>query len=87
MTHNLPDQCFAVWVDKDVCNGQGCCAEVFEDVFVMEGGKARIRNPIDDSSLWLEAGQNLVAIVYGDVADDVLMFAVNRCPTRAIIIP
>lgn len=77
-----------VWIDQDLCTGDGLCAEIAPDVFVMmQDGLAYVQ---DKGKIYAAAAGNLegsagLANIPEDKIDDVIE-AADECPGECIFI-
>ncbi len=77
-----------VWIDQDLCTGDGLCEEIAPDVFVM----------LDDGLAYVREGAKIFAQAEGnsqgaaglasvpDGQDDVVIEAAEECPGECIFI-
>ena len=73
-----------VWIDQDLCTGDGLCAEIAPDVFVMEDdGLAYV---VDDGKVLAHpGGPSALARVPAGLEADVID-AAEECPGECIFI-
>jgi len=77
-----------VWIDQDLCTGDGLCEEIAPDVFVMlDDGLAYVR---EGEKIFAEAENNSqgadgVAVV-PDGQEDITVEAAEECPGECIFI-
>jgi len=69
-----------VWIDQDLCTGDGLCAEICPSRFVLVDGIAAVRGA-DGVAL----GSNSPALVGDDQIEDVLE-AAEECPGECIFV-
>ena len=77
-----------VWIDQDLCTGDGLCAEIAPDVFtMMPDGLAYVKegNTIFASSVGNPEGANGLASFAEDRLGDVIE-AAEECPGECIFI-
>ena len=73
-----------VWIDQDLCTGDGLCAEIAPDVFVMlDDGLAYVA---EDGRIFNDPGgpsglANVPEALYGDVIE-----SAEECPGECIFI-
>ena len=68
-----------IWIDQQLCTGNGICAEIAPEVIVMQGGLAYVTDGVNV----LPEGQAGMAAVPADLADDVIE-AAEVCPAECI---
>ena len=77
-----------VWIDQDLCTGDGLCEEIAPDVFVlMDGGLAYV---CEGDTVYAEAkgnpqGPEGLASVPGEM-EDLVIEAAEECPGECIFI-
>lgn len=77
-----------VWIDQDLCTGDGLCAEIAPDVFIMmPDGLAYVQEngKIFAASVGNPEGANGLAYFADDRIDDVVE-AAEECPGECIFI-
>ena len=77
-----------VWIDQDLCTGDGLCAEIAPDVFVMlQDGLAYVQEngKIFAASTGNVGGSEGLANIPEDKLDDVIE-AADECPGECIFI-
>ncbi|WP_208026752.1 ferredoxin [Rhabdothermincola sediminis] len=75
---------YSVWIDQDLCTGDGICAEIAPDIFVLlDDGLAYVK---DGSGVKKDPGgpQGIVAIPDGNL--DAVIEAAEECPGECIFI-
>ena len=72
-----------VWVDQDLCTGDGLCEEMCPTVFVLRDGLSYVR-PAGGQPLYA-GGSTSLAAVPDDVLDTVLD-AAEDCPGECIFL-
>jgi ferredoxin len=77
------DEAMKVWVDQDLCTGDGLCVDVCPSMFVLEGGISYVRSPGGASRL--VAGASGAAHVPDGLVDGVLD-AAEECPGECIFV-
>ena len=73
-----------VWIDQDLCTGDGICAEIAPDVFAMlDDGLAYVK---EGSNVLSEPGgvQGLAAVASGK--EDGVIESAEECPGECIFI-
>jgi len=73
-----------VWIDQDLCTGDGICVEIAPDVFaLLDDGLAYV---IDDGKILSEPGgvQGLAAVPGGK--EDGVVESAEECPGECIFI-
>ena len=71
-----------VWIDQDLCTGDGICAEIAPDVFTMlDDGLAYVK----DGGNVLDKGPQALATVAGG-KEDVVIESAEECPGECIFI-
>ena len=77
-----------VWIDQDLCTGDGLCEEIAPDVFVM----------LDDGLAYVREGEKIFAAVEGNeegaagtaavpaAQEDLVIEAAEECPGECIFI-
>ena len=73
-----------VWIDQDLCTGDGICVEIAPDVFaLLDDGLAYV---IDDGKILSEPGgvQGLAAVAGGK--EDGVIESAEECPGECIFI-
>ena len=71
-----------VWIDQNLCTGDGLCEELCPDVFtLLEDGLAYVKQ--DGTAL--PAGRNALAVVPSDL-EDAVQEAAEECPGECIFI-
>ena len=70
-----------VWIDQDLCVGNGICEELCPDVFYLDGGIAYIR----DGERLLPKGQDGILNVPVGLGESVID-AAEECPAECIYI-
>ena len=80
----MADSKFVVWIDQDLCTGDGLCAEIAPDVFVMEDdGLAYVQENGDVKKN--PGGVHGLAAIPDGMLDDVIESA-EECPGECIFI-
>lgn len=77
-----------VWIDQDLCTGDGLCAEIAPDVFtIMDDGLAYVKegDKIYASAVGNPEGASGLASFADDRLDDVIESA-EECPGECIFI-
>lgn len=77
-----------VWIDQDLCTGDGLCAEIAPDVFtIMDDGLAYVKegDKIYASAVGNPEGASGLASFADDRSDDVIESA-EECPGECIFI-
>lgn len=72
-----------VWVDQDLCTGDGLCAELCPSIFVMDGGVSYVTTPGRSPSRLGGSGDQ--ASIPVDQLDAVLD-AAEDCPGECIFV-
>jgi ferredoxin len=73
-----------VWIDQDLCTGDGLCEEIAPAVFtLLDDGLAYVKQ--DDQALSEPGGVQSVAPVPTDL-DDAVIEAAEECPGECIFI-
>jgi ferredoxin len=75
---------YQVWIDQDLCTGDGICAEIAPDVFVLlDDGLAYVK---DSSGVKSDPGgpQGIVSIPDGET--DAVIESAEECPGECIFI-
>jgi ferredoxin len=73
-----------VWIDQDLCTGDGLCEEIAPAVFtLLDDGLAYVKQ--DDQALSEPGGVQSVAAVPTDL-DDAVIEAAEECPGECIFI-
>lgn len=73
-----------VWIDQDLCTGDGLCAEIAPDVFIMrDDGLAYVKE--GDKVFHDPGGVHGVAAVPEELIDDVVDSA-EECPGECIFL-
>lgn len=80
-----------VWIDQDLCTGDGLCAEICPDIFFMhDDGLAYVKNVDDPSGLGPDARPKLkMATGLADIPDallDAVVESAEECPGECIFI-
>ena len=71
-----------VWIDQDLCTGDGICAEIDPDVFTM----------LDDGLAYVQEGGNVLAkgpqalATVASGKEDVVIESAEECPGECIFI-
>jgi ferredoxin len=68
-----------IWIDQQLCTGNGICAEIAPEVIVMQDGLAYVT----DGVKVLADGQAGMAAVPADLEEDVIE-AAEVCPAECI---
>lgn len=72
-----------MWIDQDLCTGDGLCAEIAPDVFVMEDdGLAYV---VEDGRMVGHGGPDALAGVPDELGEDVIE-AAEECPGECIFL-
>jgi ferredoxin len=72
-----------VWVDQDLCTGDGLCEEVCPDVFVLHDGLSYVR---EAGSPARRIGGPADAVPVPDQHLDAVLDAAEECPGECIFI-
>ncbi|MEQ1698843.1 MAG: ferredoxin [Ilumatobacteraceae bacterium] len=72
-----------VWVDQDLCTGDGLCEEMCPTVFVLRDGLSYVRTP--GGQPLYAGGSTSLAVVPDSVLDSVLD-AAEDCPGECIFL-
>ncbi len=69
-----------VWIDQDLCTGDGLCEEICPSMFTLVGGIAYVRDA--NGSPLLSGGASEI----GDARLDAVLEAAEECPGECIFI-
>ncbi len=72
-----------VWVDQDLCTGDGLCTELCPSMFVMEEGVSYVMAP--GTAPRLHGGSSDAVTIPDALVDDVLD-AAEECPGECIFV-
>jgi len=72
-----------VWVDQDLCTGDGVCEELCPSVFVLRDGLSYVKSP--EGAVLTAGGSTSQALVPDGVLDAVLD-AAEDCPGECIFL-
>ncbi len=72
-----------VWVDQDLCTGDGVCEELCPSVFVLRDGLSYVKTP--EGGVLMAGGSTSQALVPDAVLDAVLD-AAEDCPGECIFL-
>lgn len=73
-----------VWIDQDLCTGDGLCAEIAPEVFtLLDDGLAYV---VQDGEVLAEPGGSRSVAVVPDGMDDLVVEAAQECPGECIFI-
>lgn len=73
-----------VWIDQDLCTGDGLCADVAPDIFVLlDDGLAYVKD--DGRPLHKPGGADAMALVPPD-RESVAIEAADECPGECIFL-
>ena len=77
-----------VWIDQDLCTGDGLCEEIAPDVFVLlDDGLAYVRDGdkiFAESEGNLEGGSGIAVVSAGQ--EDITVESAEECPGECIFI-
>jgi ferredoxin len=72
-----------VWIDQDVCTGDGLCEETCPSIFVLDDGIAYVRGPGGHPN---QPGGITAAVPVPDHLLDSVLDAAENCPGECIFI-